>query len=153
MDQSDRFYSPTRACPTAERTSKQANERKSPEMKSRVNAERKTPAITKKKVRKEGVARFVLCNALPLCRPAPSSTACASRGTRSLQEKNGSLFLECFPYVCPEPVWVKRSFLCINGSKSTVFAHHTSTANPRPEERARRSPTPGSRPKETPVFG
>jgi hypothetical protein len=50
MDQSDRLYSPTRACPTAERTSKQANERKSPEIKSRVNAERKTPAITKKKV-------------------------------------------------------------------------------------------------------
>jgi hypothetical protein len=27
------------------------------------------------------------------------------------------LFFECFPYVCPEPVLVKRPHLCINGSK------------------------------------
>jgi hypothetical protein len=26
-------------------------------------------------------------------------------------------FFECFPYVCPEPVLVNSSFLCINGSK------------------------------------
>jgi hypothetical protein len=31
------------------------------------------------------------------------------------------IFFECFPYVCPEPVLVKRSFLYINGSKSGVF--------------------------------
>jgi hypothetical protein len=24
-------------------------------------------------------------------------------------------FFECFPYVCPEPVLVKRSFIYING--------------------------------------
>jgi hypothetical protein len=28
---------------------------------------------------------------------------------------------ECFPYVCPEPVLVKSSFLCINGSKRPFF--------------------------------
>ena len=30
-------------------------------------------------------------------------------------------FLSAFPCVCPEPVLAKRSFLCINGSKKTVF--------------------------------
>eukprot|EP01046_Picozoa_sp_COSAG06_P032215 COSAG06_NODE_3202_length_5693_cov_3.420272_4_plen_125_part_00 len=30
-------------------------------------------------------------------------------------------FFECFPYVCPEPVLVKCSFLYINGAKSGVF--------------------------------
>jgi hypothetical protein len=31
-----------------------------------------------------------------------------------------SLF-ECFPYVCPEPVLVKSSFLYINGAKRPFF--------------------------------
>jgi hypothetical protein len=36
--------------------------------------------------------------------------------------KTQALFFECFPYVCPEPVLVKCSFLhYINGSKSGVF--------------------------------
>jgi hypothetical protein len=30
-------------------------------------------------------------------------------------------FFECFPYVCPEPVLVKCSFLYINGSKTPFF--------------------------------
>eukprot|EP01051_Picozoa_sp_SAG22_P034890 SAG22_NODE_16082_length_333_cov_0.760684_1_plen_66_part_10 len=38
---------------------------------------------------------------------------------RDLLQENG-LFLS-FPYVCPEPVLVKRSFLYINGYKKTVF--------------------------------
>ena len=33
-----------------------------------------------------------------------------------LQRKTASFF-ECFPYVCPEPVLVKTSFIYINGSK------------------------------------
>jgi len=32
--------------------------------------------------------------------------------------ENASLFFECFPYVCPEPVLVKRSFLVQNGIAS-----------------------------------
>jgi hypothetical protein len=35
--------------------------------------------------------------------------------------KRMSVF-ECFPYVCPEPVLVKRLHLCINGSKGGVFS-------------------------------
>ena len=31
-------------------------------------------------------------------------------------------FLECFPYVCPEPVLVKRSVLHVNGFKRP-FSH------------------------------
>jgi hypothetical protein len=31
-------------------------------------------------------------------------------------------FFECFPYVCPEPVLAKCSFLYINGSKMPFFA-------------------------------
>ena len=31
-------------------------------------------------------------------------------------------FVECFPYVCPEPVLVKRSFYFINCSTICVFA-------------------------------
>ena len=31
--------------------------------------------------------------------------------------KTALVFVECFPYVCPEPVLVKWSFLYINGSK------------------------------------
>jgi hypothetical protein len=38
-----------------------------------------------------------------------------------LPAQNASLFFECFPYVCPEPVLVKCSFLYINGAKSGVF--------------------------------
>jgi len=30
---------------------------------------------------------------------------------------SGQSFFECFPYVCPEPVLVKCSFLDMNGSK------------------------------------
>jgi hypothetical protein len=30
-------------------------------------------------------------------------------------------FVECFPYVCPEPVLAKRSHLCINGKKRYAF--------------------------------
>ena len=37
-----------------------------------------------------------------------------------IPKKNATLFLS-FPYVCPEPVLVKCSFLYINGSKSGVF--------------------------------
>ena len=37
----------------------------------------------------------------------------------STLQENG-LFLS-FPYVCPEPVLVERSFLCINGSKRPFF--------------------------------
>eukprot|EP01046_Picozoa_sp_COSAG06_P050707 COSAG06_NODE_8098_length_2273_cov_6.646734_2_plen_155_part_00 len=33
---------------------------------------------------------------------------------------SGTLFFECFPYVCPEPVLVKRSLLYINGAKSVT---------------------------------
>ena len=36
--------------------------------------------------------------------------------------KNGPFFWS-FPYVCPEPVLVKCSFLCMNGSKRGVFTH------------------------------
>ncbi len=32
-----------------------------------------------------------------------------------------------FPYVCPEPVLVKSSFLYINGEKSAVFTPCTAT--------------------------
>jgi hypothetical protein len=32
-------------------------------------------------------------------------------------QENATPFFEWFPYVCPEPVLVKRSFLEINGSK------------------------------------
>jgi hypothetical protein len=42
--------------------------------------------------------------------------------------KKTALFFECFPYVCPEPVLVKCSFLYINGAKSGVFR----TINVRP---------------------
>ena len=38
---------------------------------------------------------------------------------RGLSCRNASFF-ECFPYVCPEPVLVKRSFLYINGAKGRV---------------------------------
>jgi hypothetical protein len=31
------------------------------------------------------------------------------------------LFFECFLYVCPEPVLVKRCILYLNGTKSGVF--------------------------------
>jgi hypothetical protein len=37
-----------------------------------------------------------------------------SRLIRSIERKT-PFFFECFPYVCPEPVLVKRSFLYING--------------------------------------
>jgi hypothetical protein len=40
-------------------------------------------------------------------------------GANQLQEN--ALFFECFPYVCPEPVLVKSSFLYINGSKRPFF--------------------------------
>jgi hypothetical protein len=32
-----------------------------------------------------------------------------------------TVFFECFPYVCPEPVLVKSSFLYINGAKRPLF--------------------------------
>ena len=38
---------------------------------------------------------------------------------RSLCTNATRSFFECFPYVCPEPVLVKSSFLYINGSKRT----------------------------------
>ena len=37
-----------------------------------------------------------------------------------LGAKNG-IFFECFPYVCPEPVLAKASFIYINGSKMPFF--------------------------------
>ena len=45
----------------------------------------------------------------------------SGKGIREMDEKEPEYkkrsFFECFPYVCPEPVLVKCSFLCINGSK------------------------------------
>ena len=32
-------------------------------------------------------------------------------------------FFECFPYVCPEPVLVKKCILYINGAKKDTFSH------------------------------
>jgi hypothetical protein len=39
----------------------------------------------------------------------------------NLVRKTASFF-ECFPYVCPDPVLAKWSFLCINGSKMPFFS-------------------------------
>jgi tetratricopeptide (TPR) repeat protein len=38
-------------------------------------------------------------------------------------------FFECFPYVCPEPVLAKSSFLYINGSKKPFSAGYTDAIN------------------------
>jgi hypothetical protein len=49
-----------------------------------------------------------------------------SSGARSLSAVSNPeetvVFFECFPYVCPEPVLVKRSHLYVNGVVTTVFA-------------------------------
>ena len=42
---------------------------------------------------------------------------------QALLQENGTLFSECFPYVCPEPTLVKRSHLSQNRPKNTVFAY------------------------------
>ena len=54
-------------------------------------------------------------------RPAPlRSRRCGGAAALStLQQKRS--FFECFPYVCPEPVLVKISFLYINGAKTRLF--------------------------------
>ena len=45
----------------------------------------------------------------------------SGKGIREMDEKEPEYkkgpFFECFPYVCPKPILVKYSFLCINGSK------------------------------------
>eukprot|EP01046_Picozoa_sp_COSAG06_P041006 COSAG06_NODE_5030_length_3777_cov_4.431485_7_plen_108_part_00 len=42
-----------------------------------------------------------------------------------LSEKNTHLsFCKCFPYVCPEPVLVKSSFLVSNGAKRYAVSYH-----------------------------
>jgi hypothetical protein len=58
--------------------------------------------------------------------PCPSTImsrncACTVATPSTCRHKTHPLFFECFPYVCPEPVLVKCSFLYINGSKSGVF--------------------------------
>jgi hypothetical protein len=57
---------------------------------------------------------------------------------------NGSVFFECFPYVCPEPVLVKLSFLYRNGSKLPVscrFVESEVRASPsHPTDRMARGP-------------
>ena len=49
----------------------------------------------------------------------------SGKGIREMDEKEPEYkkrsFFECFPYVCPEPVLVKCSFLCINGRFSRRF--------------------------------
>jgi hypothetical protein len=44
-----------------------------------------------------------------------------------LLRKNGPIF-ECFPYVCPEPVLVKSSFLNVNGAKRPFLLTHSVSA-------------------------
>jgi hypothetical protein len=51
---------------------------------------------------------------------AVRSSSCLQGEAVVTPKKNATLFLS-FPYVCPEPVLVNRSFLYINGSKSGVF--------------------------------
>ena len=51
----------------------------------------------------------------------PLSPAAARQKDSVSQPARKRHSLMSFPYVCPEPVLVKRSFLYINGSKSGVF--------------------------------
>jgi hypothetical protein len=55
-------------------------------------------------------------------RTTPSSSASSARISAGVQPGslitcNQTVFFECFPYVCPEPVWVKSSFSYAKGSR------------------------------------
>jgi hypothetical protein len=52
-------------------------------------------------------------------RGTPSAPTLSNGQLLTSPATNASLF-ECFPYVCPEPVLVKRSFLVYNGAKDAV---------------------------------
>ena len=55
----------------------------------------------------------------------------AAIGTGGACKKTHHLFFECFPYVCPEPVLIKRSFLVQNGSaEDAVFLPVASCIEP-----------------------
>jgi hypothetical protein len=45
---------------------------------------------------------------------------CAWLAGKKTQARKMVAFFECFPYVCPEPVLVKSSFIYINGSKKAL---------------------------------
>ena len=49
------------------------------------------------------------------------------RTLRAPEEKRS--FFECFPYICPEPVLVKCSFLDVNGSKRPFLLTRISSCN------------------------
>jgi hypothetical protein len=61
--------------------------------------------------------RLLLCCSRTSLRMACKAALRCRSTLPSLRRKNGSPCLECFSYVCPEPVLVKCSFLYINGSK------------------------------------
>jgi hypothetical protein len=58
----------------------------------------------------------------PMATPhAPLGGIASNASLKALVRKTASVF-ECFPYVCPEPVLAKCSFLYTNGSKMPFFA-------------------------------
>ena len=69
-------------------------------------------------------------------------------GCKAKLKNNASLF-ECFPYVCPEPVLVKRSHLYIDGSKRLPFSltcrSHAGAASTSRRRRRGRSGSGGRR--------
>jgi hypothetical protein len=74
---------------------------------------------------------FVIYRAAAASRAAVhADTASRERSSRLASarspERKRSVF-ECTPYICPEPVLVKRSFLYINGFRKAIFAHRPQT--------------------------
>jgi hypothetical protein len=67
--------------------------------------------------------------------PSPRAHVCASpREALQRPAKWSPSFFECCPFVCPEPVWVKRSFLLIDGKPTVgtkrVFTESSSLVSP-----------------------
>ena len=57
---------------------------------------------------------------------------------QTLLQENGTLFSECFPYVCPEPVLAKKDrILSKNRPTTTVFAYRVAVQRAQIELRER----------------
>ena len=73
-----------------------------------------------RKTRQDKTSPLVLsCLVLSCLLEFPHRDIVVERALEHIPAKNTSLFLS-FPYVCPEPVLAKRSFLYINGAKKCV---------------------------------